>query len=227
MVAPLIAAAARAAIKGAAKAAVKGATKATKATVRKSTKAGSSAGVRGRGDDLYNARKRFTRQAERYAKKARSESGTLRSKYESLAKMELNNALSTYSSTPKSKKVIDLMQELGVSRDDYKAPGENRSEYLVSRSMKSLEETRRTPESRREYEAKSVLNSNIGKRVYGGLSSVWKGAEDINGAIMAHFGVDSMADVLEQIEAQINLYSDPDALEKYDEIKAAIELAFA
>lgn len=219
MVAPLIAAAARAAAKGAAKAA--------KTAARKSTKAGSKAGVRGRGDELYNARKRFTRQAERYAKKARSESGTLADKYRTLAKIELNNALNTYSSAPKSKKVVDLMQELNVSREDYNPPSDVRREYLTERSIKSLEDSRRTPEARREFEAKALLNSNIGKRIYGGLSSIWRGADDINNAIMKHFGVDSMADVIDVIEAQINLFSDPDALERYDEIKAAIELAFA
>ena len=89
------------------------------------------------------------------------------------------------------------------------------------------------PTVRREREARSILNSKIGKRIYGGLIEVWKtkssaGTEDfdraaIEPAILEHFGVESMADVLEILEKEINIYSDPEQNEKYDDVRLMIE----
>lgn len=189
-------------------------------------KAGATSGVRKKSDEVYNARKRFTRAAQRYEKKARQTSGTLSEKFRELARIELRNALSTYEKKPEAKAVKRLQESLGVEYETRK-PSEQRREYLIKRSLETTETTITSATERREREAKALLSTNIGKRIYAGLVSVWKGADDINAAIMEKFGVDSMADVIEKIEAQVNIYADGDELERYDEIRGLIELAFA
>ena len=214
MVAPIIGAVARAA-----------ASKAAKAVSAKGAKAVSRA--RKAGDDIYNARRRFTRAAERYEKKARSATGTLEGKYKALAREELKNALATYEKPPGAKKFLELAEKLDVDLSFSKPTTDKRSR-LINASMESLESTLDDVDFRRDREANAILNSNVGHRIYGGLANVWSGKSgDINELIMRHFGVDSMADVIERIEAEIDIYADPEKTEKYDEIKAAIELAFA
>ena len=46
--------------------------------------------------------------------------------------------------------------------------------------------------------------------------------EDINNAIMEHFGVSSMMDVIEMLEQKIDLYADPQSIERYDIVSLTI-----
>ena len=182
------------------------------------------------GDTLYNARRRFARSAERYAKKAEQSTGVLAERYRALARGELRNALDTYEKEPKSGTVKRLMKQLGMEKGKRTTPPERKQE-LVTRSQYSLESAK-TPATRREREARSILNSKIGKRVYGGLVGVWRdgaGSGDgfdrdaMDAAIMEYFNVDSMADVLDILETQVNLYDMPESEERYDVVRLTIE----
>lgn len=182
------------------------------------------------GDTLYNARRRFARSAERYAKKAEQSTGVLAERYRALARGELRNALDTYEKEPKSGTVKRLMKQLGMEKGKRTTSPERKQE-LVTRSQYSLESAK-TPETRREREARSILNSKIGKRVYGGLVGVWRDSagssegfdrDAMDAAIMEYFNVDSMADVLDILETQVNLYDMPESEERYDVVRLTIE----
>lgn len=182
------------------------------------------------GDTLYNARRRFARSAERYAKKADETTGVLSERYRALARGELRNALDTYEKEPKSGLVKRLMGKLGVSKGSKTTTPEQRRE-LVRESANALESAN-TPDIRREREARSILNSKIGKRVYGGLVGVWRDKTGIGDnfdrdameqAILDHFNADSMADVLDILETQVNLYDMPESEERYDIVRLTVE----
>ena len=182
------------------------------------------------GDTTYNARRRFARSAERYAEKAEQSTGVLAERYRALARGELRNALDTYEKEPKSGLVKRLMGKLGVSKSERTVTPEKRRE-LVRESASALESSK-TPEMRREREARSILNSKIGKRVYGGLVGVWRDSagsgegfdrDAMDAAIMDYFNVDSMADVLDILETQVNLYDMPESEERYDVVRLTIE----
>lgn len=182
------------------------------------------------GDTLYNARRRFARSAERYLEKADNSTGVEAERYKALARGELRNALDTYEKKPKSGLVKRLMNRLDMDKSA-RTPSPEKRRELVFKSRLSLESAK-TPEIRREREARSILNSKIGKRVYGGLVGVWRdsaGSGDgfdrdaMDAAIMDYFNVDSMADVLDILETQVNLYDMPESEERYDVVRLTIE----
>lgn len=184
------------------------------------------------GDTAYNARRRYTRSSERYLSKAENSTGVMAERYRELARGDLKRALATYEKEPKSGGVKRLMGRLGVSMPERSLSPESRKQ-LIEESKTALEGLRQKPETRRELEARSILNSKIGKRIYGGLIELWKdkagaGSEDfdrsvIEPAILEHFGVESMADVIEILEQEINLYADPEKEEKYDDVRLMVE----
>lgn len=176
------------------------------------------------GDELYNARRRYTRSAQRYMKMAEGETGILSERYKELARGELKKALGTYEKEPTSKPVKDLMNRLGVGKQSAKGMDKER---LVRESKRSLASSMKDSEVRREREARAILNSKIGHRIYGGTVSIWKGREDIDAAIMEHFGVDSMADVIDLLEQEIDIYQVEDVPETSsgDVVRMKIEQA--
>lgn len=174
------------------------------------------------GDDAWNARRRFARSAERYLEKAEKSQGALAGRYRELARGELKRALDTYEKEPTSKMIRGLMDKLGVSKSDKKPSPQRRAE-VISKSRESLESSRGNIDARREREARAIMNSKVGKRIYAGLVGVWRGSDDIDQAIMDYFGTDNMADVLEALESEINIYDDPESIEKYDDVRLIIE----
>lgn len=184
-----------------------------------------------KGDANWNAIRRYARQAERYMKQASTMQGMEKSRTEALARSSLERAISTYSDPSKADNyslIKKLSKELNPSKPT-RSGGKASQSRLRAESYAALEENREDDEIRRELEAEEILESDIGNRVYGALVDVWKDApySDRNDAIMEHFGVDSMADVLDAIEdAGIDIYADPESLEKYDEIRTAISEQF-
>ena len=184
------------------------------------------------GDLAWNARRRYARQAERYAKRARGASGIEKSRLENLASSALEKALQTYEdpSKAKSSMITDLAKELDVRIPTRKPSEKRRSKAIGESEELALESSLSDDETRRELEAQSILSSDIGNRVYGALVDIWKDSDyaDRNQAIMDYFGADSMADVLQAIEdAGIDLYADPESMERYQEVRTAISERFA
>ena len=173
-------------------------------------------------DEMRNARRRFSRQAERYVNEARKAEGALRTRYENLARDSLRNALSTYAEgTPASKYGKDIKELLNVL-GDVKARPSKTAEQLIRESYSQLRGASRADAVRRAKDAQSILNSPVGSRIYGATVDIWKGAPDINRALMEYFETDDMMGVIEKFESEFgeNLYRDTEQQEKYDEIIA-------
>ena len=183
---------------------------------------------RKRSDDIYNARRRYRRQAERYEKKATNATGIEKSRYQQLARTSLEKAYALYDD-PTTAKGTRKMQEMSARLKPRRAVKKlsDKQRKSIIRQSQTATKSEYDDEEIREIEAMEILNSSVGSRVYGALTDVWKDAEDINAAIMDYFGVDSMADVLDAIEqAGIDIYADPESTEKYDEVRTALENAF-
>ena len=187
----------------------------------------------GRPSDLaWNARRRYARQAERYAKQAQKAGGMEKSRLENLATNALENAYRTYEDPTKAQTqmIKGLESDLNPRIPLRKPSAERRQRVIESSKEIALESSLSDDETRRELEAESILSNDIGNRIYGATVDIWKNADygDRNQAIMEHFGVDSMADVLDILEASgIDIYADPESLEKYDEVRTAISEKFA
>ena len=202
------------------------------AIVGLAAKAAAGSRARKAGDAAYNARRRYARQAERYAKEARGASGVEKGRLETLARSNLERALATYQNPSKakgSKLIRDLARELNP-RVPTRKISEGALSQLIAESFAAKDEVRDDDAIRRELEAEDILSSDIGNRIYGALVDIWKDSDyaDRNQAIMDYFRVDSMADVIEAIEdAGIDLYADPEDMERYQEIRTAISERFA
>lgn len=206
-------------------------------------------------DERYNARKRFLRAASRYLDKAADTVGAERARYMELARTNSLKAAELYTRNAdinRSSLFQRVSKEFGinikefVSKDGPNQRETERQERLIQESygVRKAVETERgtfrplTSEETRTQEARSILNSKIGSRIYAGLVDVWatptfeegqlvnrRKQEDINRLIMKHFGVDNMMDVIEILQkANPDLFADPESIERYDTIRQSIQL---
>ena len=193
--------------------------------------------ARKRSDDIYNARRRWTRAAERYMKKAETAKGVEKARYQRLAAAQIEKSLMTYQKEPLGK-TAELAEKLGVTKAGAMATafakGFTGSKSLTREqimkvtewSMKALSGNKK---DRRDAMAKEILKiDNIGSRFYGGLVDVWGGSEDTrqhpNQAILDYFGADSVMDVLESLEAAgIDIYTPIDNDSTYKSIQLRIQ----
>ncbi len=176
---------------------------------------------RKRSDDIYNARRRLTRAAERYEKKARGATGATKARYEAMARQKTAQALLTYEKSPLGK-TAKLAESLGVTREmayagvvakGYKAGTRLSRSQITEVVGWSMDALAGRGKDRRDTMAKDLLNiDNIGSRFYGGLIDVWgkdqESRKHPNQAILDYFGASSVMDVLERLEAAgIDIYS--------------------
>lgn len=185
-------------------------------------------------DDVYNARRRYRRQAERYLAKAEKASGVKRARYQAQARDATIKASQLYAKGQKPQgQVKALMERQGIDSSTiaavsvargYKSGGIGRSvERLVDQSLNALVGKR---EKTRDQMARDILSTgNVGSRFYGGLVQVWDETEESrrhpNRAILEFFGAESIMDVLEKLEAQgIDLYT-PD---ENDDVYKSVQL---
>ena len=172
-------------------------------------------------DDVYNARRRYRRQAERYLSKAEKASGLERARYQAQARNATIKAAQTYARGQKPQgQVKALMERQGIgtgviaavsAAKGYKSGGIGEGvRRLVNQSLSALVGK---DEKTRDQMARDILSTgNVGSRFYGGLVQVWDETEESrqhpNRAILEFFGADSIMDVLEELEAQgIDLYA--------------------
>jgi hypothetical protein len=84
----------------------------------------------------------------------------------------------------------------------------------------------RDEQVRREQEAKSIMSSEAGHRIYAGTIDVWQDSDypSREDALMAHFGVDTLMDVIELFEEELgeDLYAEEKVQIKYDELVGLI-----
>lgn len=168
-------------------------------------------------DDVYNARRRFRRQAQRYLAKAQKSSGVEKLRYEAQARAATVSAMRTYGKGQKVQgQVKKLAETLSISQEDITraTKGRSTSQADITRLIESSKSALVGSQSMaRDDMAREILKTgNIGSRFYGGLVQIWDTSPENrlhpNKAILEFFGVDSLMDVLEMLEAQgINLYS--------------------
>lgn len=101
------------------------------------------------GDDATNARKRFYRRAESYLKQAKSSVGATAARYMELAKINLDDALKTYSKSttqkfakPIQKIANDLGIDLGEERRKIQSRSDETAEKIRSRAIDLSEKSR-------------------------------------------------------------------------------------
>lgn len=185
-------------------------------------------------DNVYNARRRYRRQAERYLAKVEKASGIKKARYEAQARDATMKAAQLYAKGQKPQgQVKALMERQGIDSSTiaavsaakgYKSGGIGRSvERLVDQSLDALAGSK--PETRDQMARDILSTGNVGSRFYGGLVQVWDGTEESrrhpNRAILEFFGAESIMDVLEELEAQgIDLYT-PD---ENDDVYKSVQL---
>ena len=175
-------------------------------------------------DDVYNARRRYRRQAERYLAKAEKASGLKRARYQAQARDATIKAAQTYAQGQKPQgQVKALMERQGIGSSTIAAVSAAKVERLANQSLNALVGNR---EKTRDQMARDILSTgNVGSRFYGGLVQVWDETEESrrhpNRAILEFFGAESIMDVLEELEAQgIDLYT-PD---ENDDVYKSVQL---
>lgn len=205
-----------------------------------------------RSDSVYNARRRFIRAAERALNKSYDAVGAEKSRYREMAREYTAKAAELYQGKVKGKVsgvMQKLSDALGVNLREFASSEKptKREQQRQSRLIKESEKVteyvkndnggyrKKTSIETREEAANAILNSPIGSRIYAGLVDVWakptiedgeikmrRTREDINNAIMEHFGVSSMMDVIEMLEEKVDLYADPQSIERYDTVSLTI-----
>lgn len=203
-------------------------------------------------DKLYNARRRFTRAAKRYMNKAKDSVGVTAQRYRDMARDAVEKAAELYerkANIQRSKDFTELANELGVNINEFltNEPTQRERQRRETLKKESKQVTSTLPRTnmskeeirqyRREQEARAILNSPYGSRIYAGLVDIWakpefdavtgelvnhRSAADIDKLITEYYGVDSMMDVIEILEKQVDLYGDPESMERYDIVSLTI-----
>lgn len=200
-------------------------------------------------DEVYNARRRYTRKAERYMKQADSSYGASRERYIELAKREAEKALSTYDKEPSFQKLSKGLQRVALETDAQFAKPANdaQRQKLISRSRRALESN---IQDRREYEGRAIMSSSIGSRIIAALEPVWRDYATVNpetgkteidwsaasNAIFEHMSqqtgksINDWLGVIEAFEQNpeigADLYKDPKNDIRYDSVVQAAQAAF-
>ena len=183
-------------------------------------------------DEIYNARRRFRREAERYMKKAAGAKGATKSRYEAQARQALNRAAATYEKFNIGKTQLDTVaRQLDVEASQLKPAkrlNADRRMKAINKSYESLEGVKALT-SDRDASAKAILSSgNVGSRFYGGFSEIWatseEGKANPNAAIADFFGVEDVMAVLEMLEsAGIDIYQASENSEVYKSVQLALQ----
>lgn len=157
-------------------------------------------------DEIYNARRRYRRQAERYEKKASATTGATKARYEAQARIAIEKGLALYQDEEKPQgKLKTMAQAFNVGFSNKQSVGK-----LVERSINELVSKKTNT---REEMAQEILSiDNIGSRFYGGLSEIWTMTPESrnapNKAILEYFGAKDIMEVIEKLEqAGIDIYS--------------------
>lgn len=200
-----------------------------------------------KGDDVYNARRREVRAAQRYYDEANESSGATRKRNLMLAREHYERALETYAPGNKQKlsaPIRKLGAELGIDTNKRRAEFEAKSEAaqkreltlyekkrktFEERSLETLESNLKDTEYRKEKESKVLLNSIVGKRILAGLVDVWGeyagDREAVTKSIFDYLNVDNWSDVIAKIEKAVgdSLYSVSGEDDFYEIVKTAIQ----
>lgn len=184
-----------------------------------------------RGDYFYNARRRFNRRAERLFNQAANAVGETAARLRDQAISNLKDAVRLYENErDRAKFEAKMASKYDVDLSNVKQATPAQRAQLANESYDTLRG------ATRERAAKEIMSGPAGKRIMASTADIWKKAIKTNEngervvdmdmayrLIMRHFGVDSMADVIDIYEDELgeDLYSDPESEERYREVVAA------
>ena len=183
-------------------------------------------------DDVYNARRRFRRQAERYIKKANETAGVAKNRYESMARNALEKAITSYAGNKPQGKIAQLAEKLNITQariDIIKTNETKTKEYrenFIANSRSALFTSNKGKS--RDDMAKDILSDkNVASAFYGGLSDIWAntevGRENPNQVIIEYYNVESIMDVIEMLEnAGVDIYKPSENGDTYMDVALKI-----
>ena len=189
--------------------------------------------ARKRSDDVYNARRRFRRQAERYIKKANETAGVAKNRYEAMARNALEKAIASYAGNKPQGRIAQLAEKLNITqaRVDIIRTNEIKtkegSANFIAESRSALFTSGK--DKSRDDMAKDILSDkNVASAFYGGLSDIWAnteaGRENPNKAITEYYGAESIMDIIEMLEnAGVDIYKPSENGDTY--IDVALKIA--
>ena len=184
-------------------------------------------------DPIYNARRRFKRAAQRYEREAAIASGSEASRLRELARINLTKAIRTYENSDDYKKnrdISEMAKRINPKISHKKATEDDIAKLEIESKFVTTNADFATGEAKRQFEAKQIMNSDIGKRIYAATVNIWMDGDysDRDDAIMEFFGVDNLADLIDVFtESGIDIYSNPDDLDFYKLITTSIALKIA
>lgn len=195
------------------------------------------------GDDAYNARRRYTRQAQRYLKQADNTTGEASRRYRALAEQAYTNAIGTYADSSSSANFSSEIKKLASRFGQVVGEARNRLNRarLIRESSKAKSPRGLTDQQRRDMEGRQLLNTFVGHRIFGGMQNIWEkdalerkddGTYKINQEkalelLKDYFGVDDVLGIIEAFEEQFSgLYAKPSSQVQYDEIVLAAQSVF-
>lgn len=172
-------------------------------------------------DDIYNARRRFRRQAERYEKAANRSTGVERTRYITLAQSAVEKALATYSQRTKAAQgaLGRLADRLGVGTALPDTRGVQDVEELTRQSRRALASNRGRASKMSDEMAYELLNTgNIGSRFFAATREAWVREDEaytpqneIVPRILEFFDASSIGEVMDMLEdAGVDLYTAPE-----------------
>lgn len=150
--------------------------------------------IRTKSDEEYNARRRYRRAAERYAKQAGKATGAARRRFEALEREAIRKAESTYKKRPKKgAQVTETMR--GKIGKEFQPTLQERA-----RALQESEEALASAQNAQRLAQDLLRTENIRSRFYGGLVEIWRGRSDRNQAIYDFFGTDDMSLIMAYVE---------------------------
>lgn len=200
------------------------------------------------GDVSYNARRRYSREAQRYMERADSTTNANeRERLTYLAKQSAEKAMATYEKKPSFAKLPKGLKEVALRTGaEFSELSETSISRLVENSTRALEGE---VADRRSYEGKAIMRSNAGSRIMAALEPIWsefsyvgedgkrhidwKSAEAEIFARLSDETGREITDWLGVVEVfqdnpQIgqDLYADPENDQRYDSVVQAAQRAF-
>lgn len=198
------------------------------------------------GDAATNARKRYTRQANRYLRDSEKATDPAeQARLQTLARSAAEKALATFEKQVPFSKMRKDLQEVALRTGAEFAPKQSKSvreriiredatESTLLYKMVDGKRVKRSKEELKQIEARSIMSTSVGSRIFASLEDVWRPARrkksDEDGytidraeaerLIFDALGVSSWAEVIEKFQEAFGdeLFAEPESRIRYDEI---------
>ena len=154
---------------------------------------------------LQNARRRYERRAKRLMQKLDSSTGLEKERIKRQIEANLKRSFALFADKKARERFADKWNLTDRAEADMSAV-----QRYYDESERALESILNDPRKRREIETEELLRSDVGRLIYSSTRDIWfdptKTVQDpstFNQKIMDAFGVDSMAEVIDQFEREL------------------------